>query len=52
MKNSEALQVITVVIDAAFKGGAFQSVKDAARAVEALQVIQMAVPADGEEKEK
>ncbi len=46
MKNSEALAIVMAVMDAAFKGGAFQTVKDAARAVEALEVIQMAIPAD------
>lgn len=46
MTNSEALGIITQVMDMAFKGGAFATAKDAAKAVEALEIIQLLVPAD------
>lgn len=46
MTNSEALKILTQVMDASFKAGMFQSVKDATTAVEAWEHLQKIIPAD------
>ena len=46
MTNTEALKILSQVMDAAFKAGMFPTTKDAAIAVDAWTHIQKITPAD------